>query len=350
MCNCKQKSKKPAGTPGNFNYVFTCTKDDGSTVEIKITAGNDNEAKQLAELECEDSKAKQSIKRIIKNDFDETLKLLLNTSFSNEQNIVVTFWGTCKWFNIPTSTIQSIDQIGYGVCNSIQYPLVSVSIKDANASFKNDLFRLKWSLSNNEFNIDLPTFDEVISTAQKSALAKELSGAQWVARFPGSTSISSLISPFKDNVQSFYDALTDAGATIVIGATYRPKERAYLMRNAYDIANEIIAPEDAEELAGVNIEWVHPSLADSIKAAKAMVSGYGIVFAPAYPTKHSDKTAIDMTITWAGTLKVKKADGTEKEITSMPKSNANTDLQQVANTYNIYKLVNDPPHWSDDGH
>lgn len=56
MCTCKQKSKKPAGTPGNFNYVFTCTKDDGTKTEIKVTSGNDNEAKQLAELECSEVK------------------------------------------------------------------------------------------------------------------------------------------------------------------------------------------------------------------------------------------------------------------------------------------------------
>ncbi len=55
MCTCKQKSKKPAGSPGNFNYIFLCVKNDGTKKEIKVTAGNDNEAKQLAELECEDS-------------------------------------------------------------------------------------------------------------------------------------------------------------------------------------------------------------------------------------------------------------------------------------------------------
>lgn len=64
MCICKQKSKKPAGTPGNFNYVFTCTKDDGTTKEIKVTAGNDNEAKQLAELECDESKTFALLKTI----------------------------------------------------------------------------------------------------------------------------------------------------------------------------------------------------------------------------------------------------------------------------------------------
>ncbi|OMP30062.1 hypothetical protein [Mangrovimonas sp. DI 80] len=67
MCNCKQKSKEPAGGTGNFNYVFICTKDDGSEKEIKVTAGNDNEAKQLAELDCDGvkiSKRRSKVKAI----------------------------------------------------------------------------------------------------------------------------------------------------------------------------------------------------------------------------------------------------------------------------------------------
>jgi hypothetical protein len=56
MCTCKLKSKSPAGSPGNFNYVYTCTKADGSQQEIKVSAGNDNEGKKLAELECEEEK------------------------------------------------------------------------------------------------------------------------------------------------------------------------------------------------------------------------------------------------------------------------------------------------------
>ena len=54
MCTCKQKSKTPTEAPGNFNYVFTCTSDDGNKKEIKVSAGNDNESKALAELECEE--------------------------------------------------------------------------------------------------------------------------------------------------------------------------------------------------------------------------------------------------------------------------------------------------------
>lgn len=66
MCTCKQKSKKPAGSPGNFNYVFTCTKDDGTKTEIKVTSGNDNEAKQLAELECQEKSIREFYNKELK--------------------------------------------------------------------------------------------------------------------------------------------------------------------------------------------------------------------------------------------------------------------------------------------
>ncbi|MGG7666493.1 hypothetical protein [Dyadobacter sp. BHUBP1] len=55
MCTCKKESKTAVGTPGNFDYVYLCTKDNGSSIKIKVTAGNDNEAKKLAEVECEES-------------------------------------------------------------------------------------------------------------------------------------------------------------------------------------------------------------------------------------------------------------------------------------------------------
>lgn len=52
-CSCTQKSKVPAGGLGNFNYTFECTN-GGKKCTVTVTAANDNEAKQLAQLECED--------------------------------------------------------------------------------------------------------------------------------------------------------------------------------------------------------------------------------------------------------------------------------------------------------
>ena len=44
--------KTPAGSLGNFNYEYKCKCADSSTHIIKVTTTNDNQAKQLAELEC----------------------------------------------------------------------------------------------------------------------------------------------------------------------------------------------------------------------------------------------------------------------------------------------------------
>lgn len=46
--------KTPAGSPGNFIYEYKCSCSDGGTKpNITVTCGNDNEAKELAQLECE---------------------------------------------------------------------------------------------------------------------------------------------------------------------------------------------------------------------------------------------------------------------------------------------------------
>ena len=49
-------SKKPAGGLGNFNYEYICTCGGGAKKpNVKVTAANDNEAKNLAQMECDDS-------------------------------------------------------------------------------------------------------------------------------------------------------------------------------------------------------------------------------------------------------------------------------------------------------
>ncbi len=57
MCVCKRIEKKPAGPLGNFNYKFKCTK-LGRSKTFEITTTNDNQAKQLAKLECDQWKPK----------------------------------------------------------------------------------------------------------------------------------------------------------------------------------------------------------------------------------------------------------------------------------------------------
>lgn len=53
MCECKVKTKVPAGSPGNFNYEVECKKRGRSKI-FPITTTNDNYARQLAELECQE--------------------------------------------------------------------------------------------------------------------------------------------------------------------------------------------------------------------------------------------------------------------------------------------------------
>lgn len=46
--------KTPAGSLGNFNYEYKCTCASGTKHTITVTSTNDNQAKQLAEMECND--------------------------------------------------------------------------------------------------------------------------------------------------------------------------------------------------------------------------------------------------------------------------------------------------------
>jgi hypothetical protein len=49
-------SKKPAGPLGNFNYEYTCTCAGGTKKpNVKVTSANDNQAKMLAQMQCDES-------------------------------------------------------------------------------------------------------------------------------------------------------------------------------------------------------------------------------------------------------------------------------------------------------
>jgi hypothetical protein len=183
-----------------------------------------------------------------------------------------------------------------------------------------------------------------------------LSGPSWVPLFPTSKKLTDLVAPFRDNATKFVGGLTAAGASVSIGDTLRPPQRAYLMHFSFAIARESLDPRTVPAMAGVDIQWVHktpqgqPDLAASKSPAEQMVVGYGIVFKPALTSRHTEGKAIDMTISWQGDLKIANADGTTTTITSLPKNGGNTDLHNVGSTYGVIKLVNDPPHWSSDGH
>jgi D-alanyl-D-alanine dipeptidase len=182
-----------------------------------------------------------------------------------------------------------------------------------------------------------------------------LSGAQWVKQFPTSVSVDDLVSPFRENTKAFLDALQNAGAAVRISATYRPPERAFLMHYAYRIAREGLDPRQVPVRNGIDIDWVHRKangqvdLVASKNAAEDMVSAYGIVYRPALQSNHTTGNAIDMTISWSGTLSIRDKQGRTVTISGTPRSGQNAQLHTVGKTYGVLKLVSDPPHWSSNG-
>lgn len=183
-----------------------------------------------------------------------------------------------------------------------------------------------------------------------------LSGGSWVSKYPNSTSVDDLVEPFRTNVKNFLAALATAGTAVSIGSTLRPPERAYLMHYSYKVAKGGLDPSAVPAKAGVDINWVYtdakgkPDIAASRKAANDMVSGYGIVYAPALTSRHTEGKAIDMDISWSGKLTIVKSDKTSVTIKTDTKSGANAELQTVGASYGVIKLATDPPHWSSDGH
>ncbi|MCE9687862.1 hypothetical protein LZP73_16910 [Shewanella sp. AS16] len=185
------------------------------------------------------------------------------------------------------------------------------------------------------------------------------SGKYWVTwantNAKNSTNIDDLDTTFKTNVKAFKKALEDAGAKIVISTTKRSKKRAYLFHWSWKISQGKCKPTDAPKMAGVDIEWDHGDIAKSKAGALEMVNGFGLavppksINAPSLTSNHIDGKAIDMTITWAGKIKVKKKDGTETEVTYFPNANNNLVLHAVGDSYSVKKLKTDAPHWSHNG-
>ena len=109
---------------------------------------------------------------------------------------------------------------------------------------------------------------------------------------------------------------------------------------------------------GVNINWVHPTVEESIEAAQRMVDDFHIQglaasTAPALNTLHMIGEAIDMRITWTGNISVEKADGIVVLINTTPRTGMNLQLKQIGHSYGVVKFVGgnaDRPHWSTTGH
>lgn len=190
---------------------------------------------------------------------------------------------------------------------------------------------------------------------------REKSGAQWASRFRGSTSLDDLRGSFKGKAEAFVGALRAAGATVIISATYRPPERAYLMHWSWRIAKRGFDPADVPVMEGVDISWKHDdeegkySAQRSQAAARAMVDAFDIQrlgVAPALRSRHTLGFGIDMNVGWSGMLVVPDAYGFIVEVGTLPRSGRNTQLHRVAASYSVIKYNRagrDDPHWSDNG-
>lgn len=190
--------------------------------------------------------------------------------------------------------------------------------------------------------------------ASGQGFAPTLSGKAWwnanQGSYPNSNRLEDLAKPFGDNAARFVKALKDAGASVTISATLRHPIRAKLMRYCWDIAKGIIAPRDAPAIPGCAIRWDHGDLAASRAGAQEMVDCFAIAFQPAITSLHIEGRAIDMTIGWNGTLKIRDAAGKEQSL-GLPRSGeTNTDLHKIGAGYKLLKLLSDPPHWSETGH
>jgi hypothetical protein len=162
---------------------------------------------------------------------------------------------------------------------------------------------------------------------------------------------SDLLPAFRDRVLAFISAMERGGAKVSIGATYRPPERAYLMHWCCMVADSGQDPSHVPHMPGVDIDWSHHGdVADARLAAAAMKSKYEIKFPAALVSRHTQRRAIDMTISWQGTLTIRDFNGQERHITMPPRSGSNQVLVDVGRSFGVIKLLTDPPHWSDDGH
>ena len=66
-----------------------------------------------------------------------------------------------------------------------------------------------------------------------------------------------------------------------------------------------------------------------------MVDGFDLVHEPPLNSRHIPGLAIDMKITWAGTINVRKKDGSNVAIAYMTDVNANTALHDVGESYGV---------------
>jgi hypothetical protein len=187
----------------------------------------------------------------------------------------------------------------------------------------------------------------------KASDSSMLSGAAWwhanQAQFGNSHSIGDLIPGFREDVQRFVDAMRAGGATVQISSTRRNKIRAYLMHFSFRVGNGEIAASAVPPEPGCPIIWDHGNAAKSKAAAREMKELFNIAFKPSLTSNHIAGKAIDMTISWEGTLRMEDGNGNMVDVPPPSPGSLNAKLHRVGATYRVLKLLSDPPHWSTNG-
>jgi len=199
--------------------------------------------------------------------------------------------------------------------------------------------------------------------------------------FPQIDKVDKLDNDFKEKWDAFQAALDAAGADVTISSTLRSLGRAYLMHYSTLLAKNKIKPwEIPDQITNslgnntgqVGVEWSH-TLADgrvdeskSKKSASAMMQFFKIAYPASLTSNHVRGKAIDVSISWSGTLKIKEKgskgkddkaiEGKVHEIKSTPRHGGtkaepagNKELREVAESFGVHKLLTDAPHWSVDG-
>jgi hypothetical protein len=186
------------------------------------------------------------------------------------------------------------------------------------------------------------------------AAAAQLSGAAWwhanQANYPNSSKLADLASPFREKAMRFIAALEAAGADVSVTSTLRNPIRAYLMHYSGTVANGTDAPAAVPAKAGCPIVWDHGNLAQSKTGAQEMYTLFNIKFPASLTSLHIQGQAVDMTISWSGTLSIVDANGKTHTLGAPRSGETNSGLHAVGATYGVLKLLSDAPHWSSTGH
>lgn len=182
---------------------------------------------------------------------------------------------------------------------------------------------------------------------------KDLSGTAWwkanQGRYENSKKVSDLSGSFQSGVKAFIDALEAAGASVDVSSTLRNKDRAWLMHWSWQVARGKVKPDRVPTNSAVRIVWDHGDESASQRAAKEMVALFHLKFEPSLTSRHIEGKAIDMDISWRGTIEVVTKSGKKVSIGSPNNGADNEDLHEVGASYGVIKLKSDPPHWSTDG-